>query len=89
MPKTIRLTRYDKVLKIELNRPEELNALNKEVLKEILEHVVSLDADPDLQEDDFGFRKNRPFLCALLFNVGCSFQRDGCQVSTWVALSAT
>ena len=26
MPKTIRLTRYDKVLKIELNRPEELNA---------------------------------------------------------------
>lgn len=48
MPKTIRLTRYEKVLKIELNRPEELNALNKEVLKEILEHVVSLDADPDL-----------------------------------------
>ena len=48
MPKTIRLTRYDKVLKIELNRPEELNALNKEVLKEILEHVVSLDTDPDL-----------------------------------------
>ena len=40
--------RYDKVLKIELNRPAELNALNKEVLKEILEHVVSLDTDPDL-----------------------------------------
>jgi enoyl-CoA hydratase len=48
MPKTIKLTRYDKVLKIELNRPAELNALNKEVLKEILEHVVSLDTDPDL-----------------------------------------
>ena len=48
MPKTIKLTRYDKVLKIELNRPEEFNALNKEVLKEILEHVFSLDSDPDL-----------------------------------------
>ena len=33
MPKTIKLTRYDKVLKIERNRPAELNALNKEVLK--------------------------------------------------------
>lgn len=48
MPNTIKLTRQNRILKIELNRPSELNALNTELLKEILEHVVPLDTDPDL-----------------------------------------
>lgn len=48
MPKTIKLTRFNRVLKIQINRPSELNALNSDVLSDFLEHVVPLDTNPEI-----------------------------------------
>jgi enoyl-CoA hydratase len=48
MPETIKLTREGRVLKVEINRPEHMNALNSQVLAEVMEHVVPLDSDPEL-----------------------------------------
>jgi enoyl-CoA hydratase len=48
MPKTLKITREGRVLKVEINRPEQMNALNSQVLADVMEHVVPLDSDPDL-----------------------------------------
>ncbi|OLF11173.1 enoyl-CoA hydratase [Actinophytocola xinjiangensis] len=43
---TITIDRDDRVVTVTLNRPEVLNALNGEVLGELLDALVPLDADP-------------------------------------------
>ena len=48
MPKTLNITREGGVLKVEINRPKQMNALNSDVLTDFMEHVVSLDDDPTL-----------------------------------------
>jgi enoyl-CoA hydratase len=48
MTDTLKLTRHDRVLLVELNRPAVLNALNKEMVDEMVEKLVPLDADPDI-----------------------------------------
>jgi len=48
MPKTLNITREGGVLKVEINRPKQMNALNSDVLADFMEHVVSLDDDPTL-----------------------------------------
>jgi enoyl-CoA hydratase len=40
--------RHDRVLAITINRPEVLNALNAEVLEQMLEHLVPLDASDEV-----------------------------------------
>jgi enoyl-CoA hydratase len=48
MPETLKLTREGRVLLVEINRPAQMNALNSQVLADVMEHVVPLDDDPDL-----------------------------------------
>jgi enoyl-CoA hydratase len=48
MPETLKLTREGRVLKVEIDRPAQMNALNSQVLSDFMEHVVPLDNDPDL-----------------------------------------
>ena len=48
MPETLKITREGRVLKVEINRPAQMNALNAQVLADVMEHVVPLDSDPDL-----------------------------------------
>lgn len=48
MPKTLKLTREGRILKVQIDRPAQLNALNSQVLADFMEHVVELDDDPDL-----------------------------------------
>lgn len=48
MYQTIELERSDRVATIRLNRPSALNALNNQVLEEVLDAAVPLDRDPDI-----------------------------------------
>jgi len=48
MPETLNITRQGRVLRVEINRPKQMNALNSQVLAEFVEHVIPLDDDPDL-----------------------------------------
>lgn len=48
MPETLKITREGRVLKVEINRPAQMNALNAQVLADVMQHVVPLDSDPDL-----------------------------------------
>ena len=44
---TICVTRHGRVVLIELNRPEALNALNSQMTDEVTSYLASLDDDPD------------------------------------------
>ena len=44
---TICVTRHGRVILIELNRPEALNALNSQMTDEVTSYLASLDDDPD------------------------------------------
>lgn len=46
---TLLLERHGPVLLIRLNRPEALNALNQQVLSELVQVLTEADADPDLR----------------------------------------
>jgi len=48
MPQTLNITREGRVLRVEINRPKQMNALNSQVLADFMEHVVPLDDDRDL-----------------------------------------
>ena len=48
MADTLKLSRHGRVLLVELNRAAVLNALNKEMVDEMVERVVPLDDDPDI-----------------------------------------
>ncbi len=48
MPETILIEREDRVVTIRLNRPEALNALNSQVMAEMVEAMAPLDRDPDV-----------------------------------------
>lgn len=48
MTDVLKVTRKDRVVLIELNRPEQLNALNLQILKEMLEKLTPLDNDPEI-----------------------------------------
>ena len=45
---TIRVDRSDRVVTITLNRPKALNALNSQVLEEVLDAAIPLDRDPGI-----------------------------------------
>ncbi len=49
MPKTIEITRKAGVVLVRLNRPKQLNALNKELKDEILAELPKLDADSSVR----------------------------------------
>ena len=44
---TICVTRHGRVVLVELNRPEALNALNSQMTDEVTSYLASLDDDPD------------------------------------------
>ena len=48
MPKTILIERKDRIAVIRLNRPEALNALNSELMTELIEEMTPLDRDPSI-----------------------------------------
>lgn len=48
MPQMLEITRTGSVVMVRLNRPKQLNALNQQILDEVLEHVLPLDKDPDV-----------------------------------------
>ncbi|PIB24089.1 enoyl-CoA hydratase [Amylibacter kogurei] len=48
MPNSIKVTQTGGVVLVELNRPKALNALNQEIMEEIVETLVPLDRDPSV-----------------------------------------
>lgn len=48
MPNTIKVSQDGRVVLVQINRPEALNALNAEVMKEMVELLSPLDRDPNV-----------------------------------------
>ncbi|MEZ5758916.1 MAG: enoyl-CoA hydratase [Emcibacteraceae bacterium] len=48
MPNTLEICREDRVVLIRLNRPQALNALNSEIMRELIAELTPLDKDPDV-----------------------------------------
>ncbi len=46
MPSTILIERDDRVITVRLNRPDAMNALNSEVMRELVDELTPLDRDP-------------------------------------------
>jgi enoyl-CoA hydratase len=49
VPNTVLVTREPPIAVVQLNRPEVLNALNEEVLGELVGALASLDDDPEIR----------------------------------------
>lgn len=49
MPELLKITREDGVVLVSLNRPKQLNALNAQLAREIVETLAPLDGDPEVK----------------------------------------
>ena len=49
MPNTVLVTREPPIAGVQLNRPDVLNALNEEVLGELVTALATLDDDPEIR----------------------------------------
>ena len=48
MPNTLEISREGRVVLVRLNRPEALNALNSEIMRELIAELTPLDHDPEV-----------------------------------------